>query len=347
MTDTGHDPFFQEAPQVFGSPAVTGTSTYVQQHANDTCAIQCQRLILNDFGVDVSEEQLAREAEQQHLYTPGEGTPPDAVGVLLEDHGIEVNRFQHANVFHLANELGQGHKVIVGVESGELWQTNDVRASIAHQLGFGHADHAVIVSGIDTADPDHVKVIITDPGTGDVAKAYPLNEFLDAWKTSDFTMVSTAAPLPNWHPEMVNFDYSSGHIASVGAVPFGVAHELSLATHGETDPAAIDHLTALFMSAVDGQLSLDELTGSPEFHSVTHGPASQAHAERTDHDLFHHSLSTSDHDDSHPFDATLSHVAADHAGDHAGDHAIDDPPDGADRDHGTDPDDPFDTHNHH
>ncbi len=240
---------FHEANKHFGHPPIHLDPGDVHQQYADTCAVQCQRLILNDFGVDVSEDQLVREAEARHLYTPGSGTSIGDVGKLLEAHGLSVHRVQDANVFNLATELAQGHKVIVGVDSAELWHQNSVLESIADRLGIGEADHAVIVSGIDTTDPDHVKVVVTDPGTGDVAKRYPLTEFLDAWRTSDFSMVSTTEPAPSWHPEMVNFDYASGHLSHVGGVPYSMVEQMHAATLGESDPDVLGRLGAVFMQA--------------------------------------------------------------------------------------------------
>lgn len=53
------------------------------------------------------------------------------------------------------------------------------------------ANHALVVAGIDTSDPDNIQVIITDPGTGNRQMAYPAAQFIDAWKDSDCFMVST------------------------------------------------------------------------------------------------------------------------------------------------------------
>lgn len=243
---------FSDAPTSFGLPATEGASEAVHQTYPDTCAVQCQRLILNQFGIAVTEDGLRQEAMERGLYAPGHGTSLEDVGKLMESHGVSVHREMNASVINLAIELAQGHKVIVGVDGGELWQQNSVIQSLADKLGFGDANHAVIVSGIDTTDPDHVKVVVTDPGTGDVAKEYPIAEFLDAWRTSHFSMVATSQPAPEWRPEMVNFDYHAGHIPSIGAAPYELAHELSTAASHETDPGVLDRLESLFSSVMAG-----------------------------------------------------------------------------------------------
>lgn len=248
---------YTEAPKVIGDPASQLVSADVQQQYSDTCAIQCQRLILNEFGVGVTEDQLVAEATARGIYQGG-GTSPEDVGKLLESHGLPVNRYDNANVFNLSNELAQGHKVIVGVDSADLWESqNSTLHEIFDFLGFAKADHAVIVSGIDTTDPDHIKVNITDPGTGDVAKSYPIEQFLDAWKGSDFTMVSTAVPAPDTSAGMLNFPYDQGHIPMVGQAPYGLVLGLSESIDPHISPNAMSGVEAQFFDALNGGGHLD------------------------------------------------------------------------------------------
>ena len=78
----------------------------------------------------------------------------------------------------------------------------------------------MVVTGIDTSDPENVKVIITDPGTGDVAKEYPLDQFMDAWHDSNCFYVATDEPAPAGTPEMSGFDFNIGHIPFVCDIPY-------------------------------------------------------------------------------------------------------------------------------
>lgn len=186
-----------------------------QQEHQDTCAIRSQEFIIKQFtGHDIPEDTLIQEAEQNGWYQPGHGTSQDDVGKLLELHGIPVNRYEHANIFNLTSELAQGHRVIIGVDSEELWKQHPILHEISGFFGLNGADHAVVVSGIDTSDPEHIKVIISDPGTGDAAKSYPMDQFVEAWEGSDFTMVTTQNTAPSHLPEMANFDYATGNIGN-------------------------------------------------------------------------------------------------------------------------------------
>ena len=162
-----------------------------------------------------------QEAEQHGWYAPGGGTQTADVGKLLELHGVAVTRYQHASQFHLAQELAQGHKVIVGVESGQLWHHDPLANLFGDFFGIhGNADHAIVVSGIDTTDPQHVRVLVSDPGNGDALASYPMEQFLDAWHGSNFFMVATKDPAPRHLPEMAHFDYGLGHIQTVADLPY-------------------------------------------------------------------------------------------------------------------------------
>jgi hypothetical protein len=193
-----------------------------QQTASDDCAIRAQQFIIEQFtGQKISEQSLEQEAEKNGWYDPGQGGTPIAdIGKLLQDHGIPVDTYTNATVKELGSELAQGHKVIVAVNAEDLWKFDPALAGEVQASGGQTADHAVVVSGIDTSDPNDPKVLISDPGTGEALASYPLNDFLAAWKTSDFSMVATKDPAPSSLPEMTNFDYTTGHIPEVMGMPY-------------------------------------------------------------------------------------------------------------------------------
>lgn len=161
-----------------------------QQQYADTCAIKSQQLILESNGFDISESELRDEAIINGWYSSGYGTPMEDVGNLLENHGMDVYRYRNASVADIAHELSQGHQVIVGVDSGELWNTG-LDETFEDIIYGEHADHALLVSGI-TVDPFTAEesVLLTDPGTGDVRAEYSIDQFEDAWEDSGEFMVS-------------------------------------------------------------------------------------------------------------------------------------------------------------
>lgn len=182
---------------VYGDDALNEVSNAVLQHYPDTCAIKSQQLVLQRFGVFVSEEELRDEAIRHGWYHPGSGTPMVDVGKLLDLHGIGMSQYVNGNIFNVINELALGHQVIMGVDSGELWHYGFRERLEDHIPVIGGADHALIVSGINTNDPSDVKVIITDPGTGDLCKEYSLSQFVDAASDSNFYMVTTDVAVPH------------------------------------------------------------------------------------------------------------------------------------------------------
>ena len=209
--------------RIIGTPRSDSRFFDGMQSYDDTCAIRCQETILQQYlGLDIEEDQLISQATELGLYS-GKGTDPQDLGGLLEANGVPVDYFNDATPLDIAISLADGKKVVVGVDADELWGKSlfqQSKESIKDLLGIGGANHAVIVSGIDTSDPDNVKVILTDPGTGEHAAVYDIEEFVDAWRDSNFLMVATVDPAPHWLPGMENFDYNIGHIPNLGSVQY-------------------------------------------------------------------------------------------------------------------------------
>lgn len=189
----------------------------IQQSYMDTCAIKSQELILNTFGKSVNEDQLRAEAEAMGIYRENYGTHPNHMGDLLELHGVHVASFDEANQYTLMHELAKGHQVIVSLDAHELW-TPGIWERLMDFLGFSGANHALVVSHIDTSNPDDIRVCVADPGTGEL-KDYPYSQFADAWADSHFHMVATTtAPLDS--PSLMNFDAENGIMGEIMGLPW-------------------------------------------------------------------------------------------------------------------------------
>ena len=107
----------------------------------------------------------------------------------------------------------------------ELWNNEGMVNSCLnwlHDLFQGGANHALVFSGLDTSDPAHAQVILTDSATGQQAVPYPLEQFLDAWKDGNCHYVVADVPPPQelGLPEMANFNYQIGHIESIYGQPY-------------------------------------------------------------------------------------------------------------------------------
>lgn len=115
----------------------------------------------------------------------------DAV-TMLERYDIEAvytdaevadtdDDFPPTGMNALANYVADGHKVIVAVNSAMIWgqKGGDTR----------WADHAVVVTGIDTTEG---VVYLNDSGNPDgQAMPVPVDVFEAAWATGDDTMIVT------------------------------------------------------------------------------------------------------------------------------------------------------------
>ncbi len=204
---------------MIGTPDLDATEWDGEQSMPNDCDVRSQQFILEQFtGKKYDELALVHDAQSHGWFLlpsgddPG-GTPMADLGALLNEHGVPVHEQSHGTVYDLANELSHGHKVIIAVDSSELWRGH----------ANGYADHAVVVSGIDTTDSAHPMVIISDPGLPGFHSEdrYPLDQFLKAWQGSDFTYVATdSAPPPGMDPAMANFDYAQGHLSVVAGMPY-------------------------------------------------------------------------------------------------------------------------------
>lgn len=213
------------APTQWGTETDGGKFSYeVFQGEQPACAIYSQYNVLKDYGYTGSPEDLIQEATDKQWYDPENGTSLENIGKLLEAHGVPCDMYINANQFNLMNELAQGKRVIVTVDSGELWADNGLSklGELLQDILPGRADHALVVSGLDTSDPDNIKVILTDSGSGQAAVSYPIEQFEDAWRDGHCTMVVPKFPPPQELelPALANFDYMSGHIANIGEMSY-------------------------------------------------------------------------------------------------------------------------------
>jgi len=189
-----------------GDPA-SQMDDWIFQNEIDNCAVAAETSIINQFfGEQLSLDDASYISASQGWYEPGMGTDPSEIGNLMDLNGIPNHTVIGATMQELAFELQQGHGVIVGVNSSELWDQgilNDIKQFFCEAFGydtaeFNPADHAVTVTGIDMSDPEHPMVIINDSGMPNgAAVKYPLDQFQDAWENSNFQYTATDVPIPN------------------------------------------------------------------------------------------------------------------------------------------------------
>ena len=114
------------------------------------------------------------------IYRPSSKTKNSDLRVLLAHYGVK-SAAVHTNTGALAQDLDQGHKVIVGLNDKTIWNKPGDRTQ---------ENHFVVVTGIDTQAG---VVHLNDSGSkaGRDEQVW-IATFEQAWKTSDYFAVVTA-----------------------------------------------------------------------------------------------------------------------------------------------------------
>lgn len=155
------------------------------QETDHTCAVCSQEFIINEFlDMHITEAELAEIAEANG-WLAEDGTMPQDVGNLLEYFGIDTERHWDGTYEDLKETLDRGGRAVVGVDAWVLWTEGTDNYPL-----YG-ANHAIEVIGIDDSDPNDIKIIVNDSGEPEGrAKAYPYDEFMEAWAGSGGFIVS-------------------------------------------------------------------------------------------------------------------------------------------------------------
>ena len=160
------------------------------------CGVVCCTDVLNQFGVQLREEDVVRHAtscRELHLVAgrPDQSgwTLPAEQAAILGDYGVPARAARDQTVEQLALPVQQGHGVIAMVNAGVLW-------SDPHVLGHGQANHAVTVTGIarDPLDGALQGFHINDSGNGQSGQFVSAHLMTTAFeRTGGFCVVTDAA----------------------------------------------------------------------------------------------------------------------------------------------------------
>lgn len=168
-----------EGSFLIGNPEEDGQYWHMQEGEN-SCAIVAQEEILNALGINLNEEQLVQIAEEHDWYDEKIGTAPQNIGKLLEFAGVAVDREYDCGLEDLERWLQQGEKIIVGVNSQEIW--NPIRMSSGEPVEQFGQGHAIQVTGISKGE-DGIFIIANDSGIPD-GESIPIawDDFKNAWE---------------------------------------------------------------------------------------------------------------------------------------------------------------------
>lgn len=202
-----------------------------------TCAVEAQRGIIEAYtGQEISEAQLVYDATSMgHL--SDQGMSAADIGSLLEHYGVPCHQVENAQISDIVSELAAGHRVIIGVDSGELWGEESGLSDFYEQA----ADHAIWVTAVRDDGDGNITVVVNDSGDPEGAgREYPLDTFVDAWEDSGGFYVATDGPPENLSAQAEGFDSEAGMFCSLkdALVEQGVA--LAPALNTEEGVSALD-----------------------------------------------------------------------------------------------------------
>jgi uncharacterized protein YvpB len=112
-----------------------------------------------------------------------DGTSPEDMVVLLQRYGIQSDLTTGNTMQTVEQDLAGGHKVIAAVNAETIWN---------YRPGQGQrtqADHAVVVTGVDTGNDI---VHLNDSGTPNGRdEQIPMATFTQAWATGNNLLIVT------------------------------------------------------------------------------------------------------------------------------------------------------------
>ena len=223
----------------------------IWQGNQPTCAIRSQEIILRDYGIYHTQEELVEFATQQGWFNPDPvygGTDKNAIGNILDACGIPTTRTEDATIHDIISELRAGHRVIVSVDANELWVKNEpnlfkklygqvvnkANDKVQDFLGLEGANHALVVAGVNVnpKDPSDIKVTLIDSGTGEVCIEYDFKDFYNAWVDGHCQMISTDIPAPfqyNYHTHQIEpSNIATTYSPSMAQMPEGLTNQFHI-----------------------------------------------------------------------------------------------------------------------
>lgn len=153
-----------------------------QQEAPYSCAVAAQRGVLESiYQRQFSEHELAQVSLEQGWHDPVAGTPPDALGRLLEYHGVRVEDRFGTPWSAVLEAWDRGDEVIVPLDASEMWHPQaGPNGQLLEQPDLGHA---VWVTGRHQDAKGEWHVVVNDPGRPDGrAMVVSLADFENAWE---------------------------------------------------------------------------------------------------------------------------------------------------------------------
>ena len=176
--------------RIYGDPGAA--APYWRYQHQEDCGLMA---VADVVGQLTGHEPLQVGIELRGLFTPSsdhqgsiyefDGTSPQDMVALLQNYGVASDLTTGNTMGGLEQDLAAGHKVIAGLNAETIWNYP------AGQGQRSQADHAVVVTGVDTAND---VVHLNDSGTPDGRdEQVPLDTFTQAWATGNNLLIVTQA----------------------------------------------------------------------------------------------------------------------------------------------------------
>ncbi|MGH3959985.1 C39 family peptidase [Mycobacterium sp.] len=174
--------------QMYGDPAAA--APYWRYQHQEDCGLMAVADVVGQLTgheptqIGIETRGLLSKSETHHgdIYL-FDGTSPGDLVVLLQEYGIQSDLTTGNTMETLEQDLAGGHKVIAGLNAETIWN---------YPPGQGQrtdADHAVVVTGVDTGN-DIVHLNDSGIPTGR-DEQIPMATFTQAWATGNNLLIVT------------------------------------------------------------------------------------------------------------------------------------------------------------
>lgn len=170
-----------ETPSVSILPIMSRAAKNV---VDNLCAVKCEGYALRTLGIDVSDQELEKEAEENG-WLKEEGTALYSIGQLSAKRGLFVSRKYDCTINDIKKSLKHGDIVIAVIDNSELF----IRPEEAKVIDdtFGQLpNHAIIIKSLDE---ENQRAELLNPSDSNDVHSYPLDVFLEAWNDSSNYLV--------------------------------------------------------------------------------------------------------------------------------------------------------------
>lgn len=156
------------------------------------CAVLCEIYILHRRQLPYDEEWLLNTARRKDWLKP-EGTPLYCLGNLLAYSGMFVSRKYNSTLEDIGRAIGKDNDVVVGVDREKLY---------AEEVDLEDlTNHAVVVTHIG----DGI-VTVFDPYEPPYISNVSLEDFMAAWKESQYYMIQVLQSVDEYEPHPIDVD---------------------------------------------------------------------------------------------------------------------------------------------